>query len=199
LSEFGARTLAIEANPLAPDARYVDARPEKPMSHRAPKVSSARTTTGLARPVSPAALVEARTQAAVRGPESLPERFSIAYREDGAGLVLESAREIVALALEKYDIVLLDAPPLLASADPLLLMQMPAGVILVVRAERDEVAEIRAAAHELERLSPPVVGAVLNMGLLNGKANMAFVSESVARAKPAGTGGLVVRKPGFTT
>ncbi len=105
----------------------------------------------------------------------------------------------MALALEKYDIVLLDAPPLLASADPLLLMQMPAGVILVVRAERDEVAEIKAAAHELERLSPPVVGAVLNMGLANGNGSQGFVSKPLARTQPAGTGGLVVRKPGFTT
>jgi succinoglycan biosynthesis transport protein ExoP len=201
LSEFGARTLAIEANPLAPDARYVDTRPEKPPFPRTPKISSARTTTGLARQVAPAALLEARTQAAVKGEGSLPERFSIAQRADGTGLVLESARDIVALALEKYDIVLLDAPPLLASADPLLLMQIPAGVILVVRAERDELAEIRAAAHELERLSPPVVGAVLNMGLVNGSAsaNGGLVSEPLARTQPSGTGGLIVRKPGFTT
>ena len=158
-----------------------------------------RATTGLARPVSTMALSEARMRRAVRSEEFLPERFSIAQRPDGAGLVFDSAQKIVALALEKYDIVLLDAPPMLASADPLLLMQMPAGVILVVRAERDEVAEIRAAAQELERVSPPVVGAVLNAGFVNGHNGAAYASEPIKLPQPIAAGRLVVRKPGFTT
>ncbi len=99
-----------------------------------------------------------------------PGRFTICQHHGDAGLALECARESIERAMQTHDIVLLDAPPLLTSADAVLLMQVPAGVILVVRAERDEASEIAATAHEIERLEPPVVGAVLNTFYSNGAA-----------------------------
>jgi len=81
--------------------------------------------------------------------------------------------------------VLLDGPPLLASADPVLLLQIPAGALLVVRAERDEIREIKAAGRELERISPPVVGTILNSGLPTvERKNLAWVTPpSTSRTK----------------
>jgi Mrp family chromosome partitioning ATPase len=43
-----------------------------------------------------------------------------------------------------------------------MLIQMEAAAILVVREGRDVMPEVIAAARTLERLSPPVVGAILN-------------------------------------
>ena len=63
---------------------------------------------------------------------------------------------------KRNDLVILDASALTESADAEMLIQMPAAAILVVREDRDLVPEVVAAARTLERLAPPVVGAILN-------------------------------------
>ena len=60
-----------------------------------------------------------------------------------------------------YDVVLFSTPPILTSADAEMLMQMPAGVILVVRAGHDVPRDVAKAVRRLERLAPPVVGTVI--------------------------------------
>jgi Mrp family chromosome partitioning ATPase len=60
-----------------------------------------------------------------------------------------------------YDVVLFSTPPILTSADAEMLMQMPAGVILVVRSGHDVPRDVVKAVHRLERLAPPVVGTVI--------------------------------------
>jgi succinoglycan biosynthesis transport protein ExoP len=62
---------------------------------------------------------------------------------------------------EKYEVVLIDAPPLLDSAEPELLIGLPAAAILVVMA-REYSAVVQRATQLLERFSPPVVGAVFS-------------------------------------
>jgi len=89
---------------------------------------------------------------------------------------MECVLDTVKRALETHDMVLLDGPSLLASADPVLLLQIPAGALLVVRAERDEIREIKAAGRELERISPPVVGTILNSGLPVARKTLAWVT-----------------------
>jgi Mrp family chromosome partitioning ATPase len=70
-------------------------------------------------------------------------------------------RDLFARLSEKYEVVLIDAPPLLDSAEPELLIGLPAAAILVVMAlEYSAVA--RRAVQLLERFSPPVVGAVFS-------------------------------------
>ena len=70
-------------------------------------------------------------------------------------------RELFAQAAESFDVILIDAPPLLDSAEPELLIGLPAAVILMVMA-REYAAIATRAVRLLERLSPPVVGAVLS-------------------------------------
>jgi len=70
-------------------------------------------------------------------------------------------REVLDIALASHDLVLIDAPPVLHSADTTMLVQNPAGVILVVREGRDRVEDVVASVQELNKLSPPVVGIVL--------------------------------------
>jgi Mrp family chromosome partitioning ATPase len=60
-----------------------------------------------------------------------------------------------------YDLVLFSAPPILTSADAEMLMQMPAGAILVVRSGHDVPRDVVKAVRRLERLAPPVVGTVI--------------------------------------
>jgi Mrp family chromosome partitioning ATPase len=70
-------------------------------------------------------------------------------------------RDLFARLSEKYDVVLIDAPPLLDSAEPELLIGLPAAAILVVMADEYS-AVVRRATQLLERFSPPVVGAVFS-------------------------------------
>ncbi|MBV8136579.1 MAG: hypothetical protein JO121_13270 [Deltaproteobacteria bacterium] len=60
-----------------------------------------------------------------------------------------------------YDVVLFSTPPILTSADAEMLMQMPAGAILVVRSGHDVPRDVAKAVRRLERLAPPVVGTVI--------------------------------------
>ena len=73
----------------------------------------------------------------------------------------EPVRNLLKSLRDSHDILLFDTPPLLTSADAEMLIQMPAGAILVVRSNRDVPRDVRAAVRRLERVAPPVVGTVM--------------------------------------
>ncbi len=135
LNELGRPTVAIETNQFAPDPRYGSAR------------------NGATKP-NPRSLAHVD--------DKLPERVPICRHFGSPSLTLKCIESLVALALSTNDLVILDAPALTESADAEMLIQMPAAAILVVREDRDLVPEVIAAARTLERLAPPVVGAILN-------------------------------------
>jgi Mrp family chromosome partitioning ATPase len=89
-----------------------------------------------------------------------------------------------------YDLVLLDVPPILLSADAELLISCAAAALLIISAERGSAGEIRRAASLLERLAPPVVGAVLNRVRVYDRggyyAQMLMEYETRERAPDAG-------------
>jgi capsular exopolysaccharide synthesis family protein len=62
----------------------------------------------------------------------------------------------------RFDIVLIDSPPVLPVADALILSRYADAVLLVVAAASTKRAELRRAAEKLAQASAPVVGAVLN-------------------------------------
>jgi capsular exopolysaccharide synthesis family protein len=62
----------------------------------------------------------------------------------------------------RFDIVLIDSPPVLPVADALILSRYADAVLLVVAAASTRRAELRRAAEKLAQASAPVVGAVLN-------------------------------------
>ncbi len=185
LSALGAPTAAIEANTVSPDKRYVENGKEKPPRRDRPEAISVGATRGLTRQLAMTGPLEARSHALVRTSDAEPELFSICRHDGSSGLTMECVLDTVKRALETHDMVLLDGPSLLASADPVLLLQIPAGALLVVRAERDEIREIRAAGRELERISPPVVGTILNSGLptVEGKNLVWLTPPSAPRTK----------------
>ena len=62
----------------------------------------------------------------------------------------------------RFDIVLIDSPPVLPVADALILSGYADAVLLVVSAGRTRRGELRRATEKLAQASAPVVGAVLN-------------------------------------
>jgi Mrp family chromosome partitioning ATPase len=94
--------------------------------------------------------------------ENLPDRVPVGALEERQ--IHESGRLIPSLRglEEQYDIFLLDAPPLLVSADAELLCGMADAVLLVVEAEGVTVGELRRAAKQLDQISPPIMGVVVN-------------------------------------
>lgn len=150
LNDLGVRTLAIEASLAGSSSRQlkppagsgtVTARVTKRLVPRVPRTS---TLDGRGQALTPA------------GVGANLERL-----QDPVARTFGYVRETVERALGNHDIVLIAAPPLLASADTLAMIQMPAGAILVSRAGRDDVSDIAAAVRELERCAPPVVGAII--------------------------------------
>jgi capsular exopolysaccharide synthesis family protein len=63
---------------------------------------------------------------------------------------------------DKYDFVIIDAPPLILAADALTLSQMSDGILLVARPGVVDYASVNAAKEILERSGQNVLGLVVN-------------------------------------
>lgn len=63
---------------------------------------------------------------------------------------------------QRFDIVLLDSPPILAANDALLLGSVVDALLLVVGAGSAKRDEVRRAKQQLEAIGTPIIGAVLN-------------------------------------
>lgn len=71
--------------------------------------------------------------------------------------------DLVAEARSRYDVVIVDAPPLLPVTDGALLAAAADGALLVVRHGRTTTDQLRHARERLEQVDARVVGTVLNM------------------------------------
>jgi Mrp family chromosome partitioning ATPase len=146
LSELGVRTLALELNAFKPDDRYKGTSP----------YNSLMTLLNQEIPLaSPEALVIPAT-------EDLPERLPVGDTSKRYLATYGRLRPLIEQLNTYYDLILLDTPPLLLSADAELLGKVAGGVLLVIEAGVVSPGEIKRAAQLLERLNPPVVGSVLN-------------------------------------
>jgi len=92
---------------------------------------------------------------AVLGPGTLPPNPSELLSGDAAAKAL-------AAAAEAYDVLLIDAPPVLPVTDPLVLAQHVDGVVLVADARHTGLADVREAWQRLAQVGAPLVGTVLN-------------------------------------
>lgn len=70
--------------------------------------------------------------------------------------------EIIAALLERAEMVLFDAPPVLAVTDAAVLSSKVDGVLLVVSAGKTKRENARQAQGQLEKINARIVGAVLN-------------------------------------
>jgi succinoglycan biosynthesis transport protein ExoP len=146
LSELGVRTLALELNAFKPDDRYKGTSPYNSL------ITLLNQEIPLA---SPEALVIPAT-------EDLPERLPVGDTSKRYLATYGRLRPLIEQLNTSYDLIILDTPPLLLSADAELLGKVAGGVLLVIEAGVVSPGEIKRAAQLLERLNPPVVGSVLN-------------------------------------
>ena len=69
--------------------------------------------------------------------------------------------EVIARLVEQADVVLFDAPPVVAVTDASLLASKVHGVLLVVKAGDTRREHVRAAKDRLDKVNAHLVGAVL--------------------------------------
>jgi len=74
----------------------------------------------------------------------------------------ESMDRLVAELKARYDVVVIDSPPVTAVADPLILARKVDGVVQVVHGNRTSRKAVKRAKELLESVEAPLLGAVLN-------------------------------------
>ena len=139
LTEIGVSSVVVSARDDETDARYDTLRP------------------GLADVLSGDA---ASSEAVAPASGDLPARMRSAAGPDGPGSLRRLAGVLDDLALE-YEIVLIDGPSVLNTADAELLAAGVRAVTLIADAESDVCRDVRRAADRLAQLAPPSVGAVV--------------------------------------
>jgi polysaccharide biosynthesis transport protein len=143
LSLMGVRAIAVEANTLKRDERYL----------------GDLDRAGLTAVLDGSALLEEAIQPATG---ELPDRIAAGASESPKPLGrINRLRAVFNDLTSMYDIVLIDAAPVLLSADTEVLVGMASVTLLVVQASGITKGEIKRAVRTLERLAPPVAGALL--------------------------------------
>jgi len=85
------------------------------------------------------------------------------YPPNPTDLLLRSRmHELLALLAPRFDMVILDAPPVLAVTDPVVLGRIAGAILLVARFDSTQIAEIEATRRTLETAGLKITGAVLN-------------------------------------
>ncbi len=146
LTELGVRTLALEMNAFKNDPRYIEGTTS---------TQGLSTLLNTNSSLAPELLI-------VPALGKLPDRLPIGETQSRHLKTHGKLLNILKQLKKHYDLIIIDTPPLLLSADAELLGKLAGGVLLVVEAEATMPGELKRAASLLERLNPPVVGAVLN-------------------------------------
>lgn len=145
LNELGVRALAVEMNAFKPDARYLGIDPSKGLNY----LLNQNTQEPLERLIAPATM-------------TLPERLPVGLTPERHLVTFGRLPAVLEQLSQTYEIILLDAPPILLSADTELFAETTDGILLIIEAERVMPGELKRATHLIERLSPPVVATVMN-------------------------------------
>jgi capsular exopolysaccharide synthesis family protein len=74
----------------------------------------------------------------------------------------ESFERFVKFAKSKYDIVLIDSPPVLSWSDAMLLAPLVDGVVIVLGTGKIKAAEVRVVRERIELAGGAILGSVLN-------------------------------------
>ena len=113
---------------------------------------------GLAAPTHPIALDCIQSTAVDRLfvlPAGAPSRTSDSFHE-------ASVRRLLGELSASFDLVIIDAPPVLATADATILASMADGVLFVARAGRTRRGAVQHAYQQLLNVGAHVIGSVLN-------------------------------------
>jgi cellulose biosynthesis protein BcsQ len=91
----------------------------------------------------------------------LPDRLPVGGANGSLGVVTRLG-EVLSGLLAGFDAVIIDAPPILLSADAEALVRAAGLTILVIEAESLPKAVVKRALRSLEKLEPRAMGAVVN-------------------------------------
>lgn len=141
LEELGCRTLVIETNPLKPDARYqADGRAalDDLLSGEEPGESAILPASG-------------------RLPERVGMGFSVLPHLHNYARLRVLLDEFKA----RYDVILLDAPPVLLSADTEFLASLADVTLLLIGAGQVMPGDLRRAVGILQKIDPEAVGFIV--------------------------------------
>jgi len=69
--------------------------------------------------------------------------------------------ELIAWARQNYDVVLVDAPPVLSVSDPILLSRFVDGVVLVAAPHAEGLDALTETVRRLSEAKAPIVGVIM--------------------------------------
>jgi Mrp family chromosome partitioning ATPase len=140
--DLGVKSVVVEVNPFRPDARYRDGRFQAGLLDLINGESTLEEAISSAKGV-------------------LPDRIGIGLPVNPHLYGYDTLREILARLKTRYPIVLLDAAPILFSADPEFLTAMADHTVLLVKARDVTTGELKRALSILEKQNPKAVSFVV--------------------------------------
>lgn len=141
---IGCRVVVIEANALHPD----------------PRLSGAEGRPGLAEVLSGEAHIE---DAILPARDTLPDLIPLGNLNGKK--FLPGCRNLSSLLtglFSRYEIMLVDAPPILVSSDAELLAGVTHAAVLVVESDKNLIGEVNRAIQILRQIGPPLIQVILN-------------------------------------
>jgi capsular exopolysaccharide synthesis family protein len=72
------------------------------------------------------------------------------------------AKKVMAALREKYDLIIIDSPPIMPVSDPLILSEMSDGVIIVTKGGATSRVIARKACQSIEKINANIIGVVMN-------------------------------------
>ncbi|MFO1417772.1 MAG: chain length determinant protein [Methylotetracoccus sp.] len=140
--QLGQRVLVIEANPLKPDARY--------------------RADGLRDGLLDLLIGDATIEQAIQPADGqLPDRIAIGLPVEPHLYAYHRLREILDELKARYPVVLIDAPPVLLSADVEFLAGVADATLLLIGAMQVQPGELKRAARVLEKADPRLISFIV--------------------------------------
>jgi succinoglycan biosynthesis transport protein ExoP len=166
LQALGIRTIMIEANVLHPD----------------PRLAGADGHPGLMDVLEGKAPIG---NAILPAQGSLPDLVPIGNTQGRKQLSgCRNVRPLLDRLIGRYEIILIDAPPILFSSDAELLASGAHAAVLVVEAERTDIGEVHRAVQIMRQLGPPLIQVVVNR--VRDSRGLGYYSELVEQYEAAG-------------
>jgi Mrp family chromosome partitioning ATPase len=94
--------------------------------------------------------------------------------------------DLVGELREKADVVIIDAPPVLAASDAAILSTVVDGVILVIDINKTKRREIRRAREAIEAVNGKIIGIVVNRFRIRDRTYYYEYAESYGANKTSG-------------
>jgi Mrp family chromosome partitioning ATPase len=142
LAEMGVRAVVVETNPFKPDVRYAGEGDQPGL------LDLLVDTLDIGAAVAPASA-------------GFPERMSVGFALNPHLFAYSRLRERLDEIKKRYDVVLLDAPPILLSGDTEYLAGISDISLVLIGARQVLPGELRRAAGIMQKVNPPVIGFIV--------------------------------------